>query len=103
MAALATDQQVQTYVSERLRPRCEQIRALVLAMQDDITAIDDVYAACAAQSPTWKDSRLDGPPHILAPNDVLAYNAFIHAAVTALSGDGGYPVIMKSCVRPLSG
>ncbi len=98
----ATNQQVQTFVDQRIRPRAEQIRALVLSMQDDISAIDDVFAALNVQSPTWTDTRTDGPPHLLVPNDVLAVNTFLHDAVTALTGDGQYPIVLKACVRPVS-
>ena len=97
----ATNAQVQAFVDQRVRVRAEQIRALVLALQDDRAAIDDVYAACAAQSPTWTDDRTDGPPHLLAPSDVLAYNTFAADVITALTGDAQYSVVLKACVRPV--
>lgn len=99
--AAATNQQVQQFVNERMRRRAEQIRALVLAMQDDKAAIDDVYAAVAAQNPTWQDIREDGPPHLLTPNDVLAYNSFITSAITNLKDAADYPIILKACVQPV--
>lgn len=101
--ANATNQQVQQYVNERLRPRAEQLRALIAAMQDDKALIDDVYAACAAQSPTWTDNRTDGPPHLLAPADVLAYNSYITAAITNLKDAADYPAVAKACVHAVGG
>ncbi len=97
----ATDQQVQQYVNERIRVRAEQCRALLNAMLDDKAAIDDVYAACAAQSPTWTDSRTDGPPHLLGPNDVLAYNSFITALIPNIRDAGDYASVARACVRPV--
>jgi hypothetical protein len=99
--ANATDQQVQQYVNERVRPRAEQIRALINALVDDKAAIDDVYAACAAASPTWTDDRTDGPPHLLAPADVLSYNSYITALIPNLKDAADYPAVSKACVRPV--
>src|SRR5690348_1550138 len=100
---IATDQQVQTYVDQRVRPRCEQIRSLLLAMQADKQAIDDVFAALTQSSPTWVDNRTDGPPHLLAPSDVLAWNTFITDAIAAFNGDAQLPIVLKACVRPVTG
>jgi hypothetical protein len=101
--ATATNAQVQAFVDQRLRPRCEAARALALAMVDDIAAITDVYANVSAGSPTWADSRTDGPPHLLVPNDVLAFNSFIHDISTAISGNAQYAIVLESCVRPVTG
>ncbi len=99
----ATNQQVQQFVDGRIRPRCEQIRNLLVAMQDDISAFDDIYAALTAQNPTWTDQRTDGPPHLLTPSDVLAVNTMLHDLTTAISGDGQYPIVEKVCVRSVLG
>lgn len=99
--AVASDQQVQQYVNERVRVRSEQIRALRNAITDDIAAIDDVYEALTQQSPTWNDERSDGPPNLLTVSDVLAWNAFINATKTAWDGDGNLPVVLSACVRPV--
>jgi hypothetical protein len=98
---LATDQQVQQFVNERVRPRAEQIRALLLAMEDDRAAFDDVYAALTAQSPTWADNRTDGPPHLLTKDDVLAWNTFLSDSITAMRGNAQLPIVLKACVRPV--
>lgn len=100
--AAATDQQVQQFVNERVRPRAEQIRALVAAMQDDKSVIDDIYQALNVESPTWTDQRTDGPPHLLTPADVLGYNSFITFAIPNLNTAADYPTIEKACVRPIS-
>lgn len=96
----ATDQQVQVFVDARIRIRAEQCRALLNALLDDKGAIDDVYVACN-ESPTWTDDRTDGPPHLLAPSDVLSYNAFITALISNIRDAADYPAVVKACVRPV--
>jgi len=98
---LATNQQVQEFVDRRIRPRAEQCRALLNALLDDKAEIDDVYAACNQSSPTWTDSRTDGPPHLLMPADVLSYNAFITALIPNIRDAADYPAVVKACVRPV--
>jgi Arc/MetJ-type ribon-helix-helix transcriptional regulator len=97
----ATDQQVQQFVNERFRPRAEQIRALLLAMQDDKAVIDDIYEALNQQNPTWTDNRNDGPPHLLSASDVLAYNSYITALIPHIKDAADYSIIQKACVRPV--
>lgn len=96
----ATNQQVQSFVDQRVRKRCEAARALMLAMADDISSIDDVYNALAS-NPTWTDQRTDGPPHLLIPSDVLAFNTFLHDIRDAILNNSQYPIILKACVRPV--
>lgn len=96
----ATNQQVQNFVDSRVRPRAEQIRALLLAMEDDRAAFDDVYANLSS-NPTWTDNRQDGPPHLMEPNDVLAWNTFLADTVTAMRGNAQLPVVLKGCVRSI--
>ncbi len=107
--AAATNQQVQTYVNERLRPFAEKMREIYLLAKDHRAAIDDVYAACAEQNPTWTDARTDGPPHLLVPQDVLAFNAFLANLIMAIEGTpdqntlgqiaGNWANLLKACVR----
>ena len=97
--AEATNAQVQTFVNERMRPWCEQARALYLLSKDHTAAIGDVYANLTT-SPDWTDNRADGPPALLGPNDVLAWNAFMVAFNTFVEGNANYTVILKACVRP---
>lgn len=99
----ATDEQVQRYVDERVRVRCEEIRALLNAINDDKAAIDDVYAALTQPNPTWTDNRTDGVPHLATPNDVLAWNTFITNLKTTMEGDAQLPVVLSLCVRPVNG
>jgi hypothetical protein len=106
----ASNAQVQQYVNQRMRVRCEQIRNLKFAMEDDLAVIVDVYANLT-NSPTWTDDRPDGPPHLLAPNDVLAYNTFLTAmaaffdpngdTTTIAAGADQWPVVQSACVRPV--
>lgn len=108
---VATNQQVQNYADQRIRPRAEQFRALVAACADDKRAIDDPYAHCVQQSPTWTDSRGDAPPHLLAPSDVLVYNAIITLFAKLIAGtltlqdvadfSANWSVFQAACVRPL--
>jgi hypothetical protein len=98
--AAASDTQVQQFVSGRVRPRAEATRTLAIAFDDDIASIDDVYNALNVGSPTWTDNRTDGPPHLLTPSDVLAFNAFMHDIRDAIKNHAQYPVVLKACVRP---
>lgn len=95
----ADDVQVQVNVDQRMRPRCEQIRALLINMQDDIAIFDDIYAALTQQNPTWVDNRTDGVPHLLTPSDVLAINTILHDLTNAINGDAQLPIVRKACVR----
>lgn len=98
----ATDQQVQQFVDNRVRPRCEQIRALLLSCEDDKAEIQDIYDALNAETPTWSDTRTDAP-HSLVPSDVLAWNTFVTNLITAFRADAQLPIIEKSCVRGVLG
>lgn len=109
--AEATNQQVQAFCDTRIRPRAEQLRAVVASMQDDQAEIADVYANVNDGASTFADTRTDGPPHLMTKQDVLVYNAVSAlllkcVAGTATSGDisalaGNWPVFMQACVRPL--
>lgn len=113
--ARATDRQVQTYSDQRIRPHAELLRKLRILMQDDKASIDDVYeqvSGANAIAPTWADNREDGPPQLLTPNDVLAYNAFISNLLDILAGTavdkaaavdavaGNLQTVLAACVRP---
>lgn len=107
----ATDQQVQQYVNERIRPRAEQFRAVVNACRDDKAAINDVYAAVVQADPTWSDDRPDGPPRLLTPQDVLVYNSVITLFLKVIDGtataqditdlSANWSVFQSACVRPV--
>lgn len=116
--ARATDQQVQQYVNERVRPHAELFRKLRLLLADDKAAIDDVYehvSGANAIAPTWTDQREDGPPALLTPNDVLAFNSFASNLLDIFSGTladsnakaaavdavvSNLPIVLAACVRP---
>lgn len=95
----ATNQQVQNFVNERIRPHSEMARALKIVFDDDRAVIEDVYNNLN-NSPTWTDNRTDGPPHLLTPSDVLAVNAFMEDIRTAIANHAQWPVVQKACVRP---
>lgn len=83
---IATDQQVQVFADARIRQRAQDVRALLIRIQDDLVAIPDIYEACNQVSPTWTDNRIDGPPHLLAPSDVLVYNTVAQALLKCIAG-----------------
>lgn len=101
--AIATDQQVQQFVNARVRVHAESSRALVLAFDDDRASIDSVYNAVNQGSPTWTDVRDDGPPNLLTPADVLAYNAFAENVRAFIKAQPEYQVVLKACVRAVQG
>lgn len=113
--ANATDQQMQRYADERIRPRAEQFRNLRAACLDDQAAIDDVYARATSNS-RWNDNRPDGPPHLLQsgnsanPDDALNYNAFLALFEKFMAGTfanlseansaaANWAVLQDACVR----
>ncbi len=98
----ATDTQVQHFVDERVRTWAEQARSLYLRGKDHKASIDDVYAALAVGSPTWTDTRTDGPPHLLVPGDVLAWNAFVTDFVAFVESHGDYAKVLLACSHPVS-
>lgn len=101
--AAATDSQVQKFSDERFRPFAELLRSAYLKAKDHQASIGDVYAALTAPSPTWTDARTDGPPTLLTPNDLLAWNAFMVAFTQFVEGNGNWPAVLKACVRQVQG
>lgn len=106
----ANDTQMQQYCNERIRPRAEQVRALVNAFRDDKAAIDAVYDR-AANGAAWTDARTDGPPKLLTSSDVLNFNAFATLFLKCIDGTAttqdvsdlhaNLPVFQSACVRPV--
>ncbi len=121
--AEATDTQMQAFADQRIRPRSEQFRTLVLALADDTAALGDEYARAVGTS-RWNDARTDGPPHLLqagnsaSPDDLLNFNAFAAAllnlvnatsvangssvAADAATVHSTWAVLERACVRPAS-
>ena len=97
----ANDAQMQRFFDERIRPRAEQVRALLAALKDDKAAIDDIYTR-AAGSWDWGDARTDGPPHLATRNDALAYNSFVTALIPHIEEAADWPAVLDLCVRPVS-
>lgn len=110
--AEANDAQMQQYADERIRVRAEQCRAIANALRDDRAAIDDVYARAASQTP-WTDARTDGPPRLLASQDVLVFNSVAALLLKCIDGTAtvedvgqlhaNWPVFQAACVRPVGG
>ncbi len=101
--ANATNQQVQTFVDQQVRPFCENLRALNAQALSMIAQITDIYNALNQQSPTWSDTRTDGPPHLMLPSDVLAINTVLHNFTAYVAGESQYPIVQQACVRPVPG
>ncbi len=109
--AEATDAQMQAYCDQRVRVRAEQMRAFVNSLRDDKAAIDDVYARAVGANP-WSDSRQDGPPKLLASQDVLTFNAFATLFLKCIDGtataqdvadlSSNLAPFQAACVRPVS-
>lgn len=95
----ASNQQIQSFVDNRIRPHAELARILKIVFDDDRASIDDVYQNLSG-SPTWTDGRTDGPPHLLTPSDVLAFNSFMEDIRVAMSNHASWPIVLKACVRP---
>jgi hypothetical protein len=118
--AVATDQQMQAFCDQRLRPFAEAARALLVAAEDDSAAIGSEYARATSAS-AWADARTDGPPTLLQsgnsanPDDLLNFNAWIVAFVAIINGTNtaqdaanaatlraNWAVLMRACVQPVS-
>lgn len=108
--AQANDTQMQHYCDERIRVRAEQARALIAALRDDKLAIEDAYDR-AANGAAWNDARTDGPPTLLASQDVLVYNSVATLLLRCIDGTaseqdvadlaGNWAVFQSACVRPI--
>jgi hypothetical protein len=108
--ANATDQQMQQYCDQRIRVRAEECRALVNSLRDDKASIDDAYAR-ASGGTAWTDARTDGPPKLLASQDVLTYNAVVTLLLKCVDGTAtvqdvadlhsNWSVFQSACVRPV--
>lgn len=115
---MSLNQQTQNWVDQRTRRRCEQIRALRIALADDTTSFDAIYAYLHTQH-DWEDARDDGPPNLLVGSDVLAINTISTFLLKILDGSlngasdsdklqavneilGQLPIVAKACVRPVN-
>lgn len=101
--AIATNQEVQTYSDTQARPGAEALRSLWHRFTNDKASIGDVYEACTQQSPTWVDGRVDGPPHMATPADMLNYNEVITSFLTWAAGEANWNSVMTLCVKPING
>lgn len=100
----ASNAQVQAFVNNNLRPRCEQIRALLLAMEADRAVMGDVYANVNDMNSTFTDSRpQDNPPHLVTTGDVLAFNTFLACMVEIIRGTSGNDAARIAAVQGAAG
>lgn len=108
--AEATNQQMQAFSDQRLRVRAELVRAIVNALRDDQASISDVFARASGANP-WNDARVDGPPKLLASQDVLTFDAFSKLFLKCIDGTAtladvanlhsNYLIFLSACVRSL--
>jgi hypothetical protein len=96
----ATNEQVQQFSDQQIRPMAEKLRALKVQMEDLLASIDDVYANLT-DNPDWVDGRTDSPPHLLTPSDILGIHAFVSDVRAEMAGHGQLPIVLKACVRPI--
>lgn len=96
----ATNAQVQTYVDTYIRPFCESARSVFNAAQNIRDSISDVYSNLSSSGTTWTDQRVDNPPHLMSASDVLAINTIVVDMLNYKSGEGQWPILLESCVRP---
>ncbi len=97
-----TDAQIQTFVDNRVRPRCTETVTLILKCQSDIANIDDIYANLNS-SPTWVDANGSKSLHTAVPNDVLAWNTFIQQLVGLVTGAATDANATLSTVQAMQG
>jgi hypothetical protein len=97
----ATNQQVQNTSDVEIRPLCDTIVELHIAVTAFLAAFGDVYANLTASNPstTWTDSRGDGPPHLATPNDLLAFNTFATNLKAMIEGDAQWPIVQDLSVQ----
>lgn len=98
----ATNDQVQFYNDQRIRPWSKAFVAAYLQAKDDKAQIDDIYANVSAQSPTWVDANSSNSPHAATPSDVLAWNAFITDFITFVEGNANYSIVQKLNPSPIN-
>jgi hypothetical protein len=108
--AQATDQQMQVYADQRIRPRAEQARALIASLRDDKASLDSVYERANGVEP-WADARTDGPPKLLTQQDMLVFNSVATLLLKCVDGTAtveevgqlaaNWPVFQSACVRPI--
>ena len=98
----ATDQTVQSISDGQVRPICEAIRSLVIALENFKAQFGDSYAYLTGAGSGWVDARTDAPPHTATANDLLAFNAAVQGGsniLDAIKSNGNYTVLQSLCVR----
>lgn len=96
----ATNEQVQAFSDNFVRPLCELIKQTQLNSAEFKSLLDDVYANLAG-NPTWVDERNDNPPHLATPSDILAINGFVTDFLDFYNQNGDRAIVEKLIVRSL--
>lgn len=95
----ATNQQMQNFCDQRIRPFAEAWELLIAQARSHKAAIDDIYSRAVGTN-AWNDGRSDGPPHLMqagnsqSPDDVLAFNSLVTGILALADGealDGSSP------------
>lgn len=97
----ATNQQVQAYVDQRIRPHSRDVLVTFLKLVEDKSVIGDVYANVNDGGSTWTDTRTDGPPHLILRTDVLAWNTFVTELIEFIEEHAQWPVVQNCVFGPL--
>lgn len=96
----ATNDQVQAFSDNFVRPLCELIKQTQLNSAELKSLLDDIYANLT-NNPTWVDDRNDNPPHFATPSDILAINGFVTDFLTFYDENGDKAIVEKLIVRSL--
>lgn len=116
--AEATNQQMQRYSDERVRPFAQLLRAVFAAGADHFAAIGDAFER-ATSGNRWDDNRTDGPPTLLAsggnadPDSIENFNLLLvrleqlRTGTFANVGEANqfaalWLVLQDACVQPLN-
>lgn len=107
----ATNEQVQAFVNERVRPLSELVRKTMIMATDFKDSFGDIKLNVNNPATTWADNRTDGPPFLLTPSDIMECSRFVDDLLTFKDGTfadltaanrGGlkWPKMLQACVRP---
>jgi hypothetical protein len=110
--AVASDEQMQKFTDERIRPAAESFRGGVNKARDDKAAIETVFNR-ANGGAAWNDARIDGPPKLAESSDILVYNSIVSLWLKFVDGTAttqdsidfhaNWPIFQQMCVRPVGG
>lgn len=92
------NQDAVAFVDERIRPRCEQIRALLHQMQDDRHTWNVVMSSII---PNTDEAIQSGTPRKLKGQDIYNIMTRLNELLGVLEAQWAMDIVEKACVRPL--